>query len=72
VQKLSGSNGNVVYSVFYVSELKVSQILCLRLEDKLEEVDKEVKVLQQQSNIQAELDLQRESKAMKESEVRKL
>jgi hypothetical protein len=42
------------------------------LEDKLEEVDKEVKLLQQQSNAQAELDLQRESKAVKESEVRKL
>jgi hypothetical protein len=42
------------------------------LEDKLEEVDKEVKLLQQHSNVQAELDLQRESMAMKESEVRKL
>jgi hypothetical protein len=42
------------------------------LEDELEEVDKEVKLLQQQSNVQAELDVQRESKATKESEVRKL
>jgi predicted peroxiredoxin len=41
------------------------------LEDELEEVDKEVKLLQQ-INVQAELDVQRESKAMKESEVRKL
>jgi len=42
------------------------------LEDQLEEVDKEVKLLQQQSNVQAELDIQRESKSVKESEIRKL
>jgi hypothetical protein len=56
----------------HIGNLNVSEIFCLRLEDELEEVDKEVKLLQQQSNAQAELDLQRESKAMKESEVRKL
>jgi hypothetical protein len=42
------------------------------LEDELEEVDKEVKLLQQQSSVQAELDIKRESKSMKESEIRKL
>jgi hypothetical protein len=42
------------------------------LEEELEEIDKEVKLLQQQSNVQAELDLQRANKAMKEFEVRKL
>ena len=47
-------------------------MFCLRLEDQLEEVDKEVKLLQQQSSVQAELDIQRESKSMKESEIRKL
>lgn len=45
---------------------------CLRLEYQLEEVDKEVKLLQQQSCVQAELDLMRESKSAKESEIRKL
>jgi hypothetical protein len=42
------------------------------LEYQLEVVDKEVKLLQQQSSVQAELDLQRESKFTKESEIRKL
>jgi hypothetical protein len=42
------------------------------LEYQLEVVDKEVKLLQQQSSVQAELDLQRESKSTKESEIRKL
>jgi hypothetical protein len=47
-------------------------MFCLRLEDQLELIDKEVKLLQQQSNFQAELDIQRENKSMKESEIRKL
>ncbi|XP_033607955.1 DNA repair protein RAD50 [Cryptotermes secundus] len=53
-------------------EIKQAKDKRNRLEDELEEVDKEVKLLQQQSSVQAELDLQRESKAVKESEVRKL
>jgi hypothetical protein len=47
-------------------------IFILRLDDQLEVVDEEVKLLQQQSNVQAELDVQRESKSTKESEIRRL
>jgi hypothetical protein len=47
-------------------------LFCLSLEDQLEKVDKKVKLLQQQTSVEVELTILRESKSMKESEIRKV
>ncbi|KAJ9585795.1 hypothetical protein L9F63_002432 [Diploptera punctata] len=51
-------------------ETLIDKRSCLR--EQLEEVEREVKILQQQSSIQAELDIQLDSKSLKETEIRKL
>ncbi|XP_069688803.1 DNA repair protein RAD50 isoform X2 [Periplaneta americana] len=53
-------------------EIKSNMNNCKRLEEDLDIVDKEVMRLQQQSSLQTELDVQRERKSIKESEIRKL